>query len=300
MSLQIKVPATTANLGAGFDSVGVALNLYLTIDVQPANEWSFISHSQYLDLIPTDQDNLIYQIAKQTANRYSDQKLPACRVELTSDIPLARGLGSSATAIVAGIELANQLLSLNLTSQEKVLWATEIEGHPDNVAPATLGGCVIGHYDNALDMIRVELKSDLVFLAMIPPFELKTKEARAVLPKSFTFEDGVQASSIANVSIAAICQGDWALLGQMMKKDKFHQPYRKALIPHYQQLEGILTDHVYGTYLSGAGPTMIALASRHVISDHLSEWQRQYNDFDWCILEPDHSGVQVQLQNMKV
>src|SRR5690554_6411272 len=141
MTFMIKVPATTANIGAGFDSIGIALNLYLTLKVKLSDKLEFVHLSEHLNDLPTDESNFIYQIAKKTADRYQVDVLPPCRIEVTSDIPFARGLGSSATAIVAGIELANQLLQLNLTADEKVLLATEIEGHPDNVAPAVLGGC---------------------------------------------------------------------------------------------------------------------------------------------------------------
>ena len=241
----MKVPATTANIGAGFDSIGIALNLYLTLSVTEAERVEFVHLTSQLKNLPTDETNYIYQIAEQTAERFQAGTLPPCRIEMESEIPIARGLGSSATAIVAGIELANQLLGLNLTDDEKVLFATEIEGHPDNVAPAILGGCVIGHYDQTLDIIRVPI-NDLTFVTMIPDFELKTKDARDILPKQFSHSESVRASSVANVSVAAICQQDWTVLGNMMKQDLFHQPYRKKMVPHYEQIETALTDNVYG------------------------------------------------------
>lgn len=292
MSWQIKVPATTANIGAGFDSVGIALNLYLTLTIEQAEEWTFIPVSDHLKHLPTDESNIIYQMAKKTAECYQISELPACRVELKSDIPLARGLGSSATAIVAGIELANQLAGLNLSADEKVGLATEIEGHPDNVAPAVLGGCVIGHFDQTLDTICLPI-DDLTFVTIIPDFELKTKDARNILPERFTHGESVRASSAANVSVAAICQQNWPLLGEMLKKDHFHQPYRKKLIPHYDEVEKALTDHVYGLYLSGAGPTMIALASQVQATQYLSQWKSDFPDLEWLALEAVNQGVSV-------
>ncbi|WP_440896174.1 homoserine kinase [Amphibacillus sp. Q70] len=292
MSWQIKVPATTANIGAGFDSIGIALNLYLTLTIEQANEWAFIPLSDHLKHLPIDKSNIIYQMAKKTAERYQISELPACRVELKSDIPLARGLGSSATAIVAGIELANQLAGLNLSADEKMLLATEIEGHPDNVAPAVLGGCIIGHFDQTLETIRVPI-DDLTFVTIIPDFELKTKEARQILPKQFTHGESVRASSVANVSVAAICQQNWPLLGEMLKKDCFHQPYRKKLIPHYDEIEQELMNHVYGLYLSGAGPTMIALASQAQVTQYLEQWKRSFPDLKWLVLDAVNQGVSV-------
>jgi len=290
MSWLIKVPATTANLGAGFDSVGVALNLYLTLKVDLSEKWSFVPLSEGMDDLPRDEENLIYQIALQTAQQFGYQDLPACYVEMTSNIPLTRGLGSSATAIIAGIELAVCLLDLDLSKEEKVEIATAIEGHPDNVAPSLLGGCVIGHYDQQVDWINVPIK-DLIFLAIIPSFHLKTKEARSVLPKTFSYKESVQASSVANVSVAAICQGDWITLGKMMKKDHFHQPYRKELVPHYDKLVELLDEEVYGTFLSGAGPTLIALTSKEVIERKLADWQTVFPELNWLPLEVENRGV---------
>ncbi|WP_117148911.1 homoserine kinase [Paraliobacillus zengyii] len=290
MSWLIKVPATTANIGAGFDSIGVALQLYLSLKVDQADKWEFVPCSDGMEDLPLDEENLIYKIALQTANKFGHAHLPTSRVEMTSNIPLARGLGSSGTAIVGGIELANCLLQLNLSMEDKLELATAIEGHPDNVAPSLLGGCVIGHYDKNLDWINVPIH-DLVFLAIIPSFQLKTKEARAVLPEEFAYKESVQASSVANVSVAAICQGNWRLLGKMMEKDHFHQPYRKKLIPHYDQLVNLLKEDVYGTFLSGAGPTMIALTTKEVIDRKLIEWQASMPELNWLPLAVENKGV---------
>ncbi len=226
MSWSIKVPSSTSNLGAGFDSIGLALNLYLELEVTKSDEWNFIPKSECLEEIPSGKSNLVYEIVEKVANQYGKAgQIPTCQVEMKSEIPLARGLGSSATAIIAGIELANVLLELNLTQDDKLQIATDIEGHPDNVAPSLLGGCVIGHYDGKVTYTQIPVNG-VTFVAVIPSFELKTKDARAVLPGEFSFQESVQASSVANVSVAAICQGDWGVLGKMMEKDPFHQPYR--------------------------------------------------------------------------
>ncbi|PXW91397.1 homoserine kinase [Streptohalobacillus salinus] len=292
MSWRIKVPATTANLGAGFDSIGIALDMYLFIKVSSSDKWSFVSHSAHLKDVPKGKDNYIYQIALKIAKQYGYEELPACHVELFSDIPLARGLGSSATAIACGIELANLLLDLHLSNHTKVTLATEIEGHPDNVAPAILGGCVIGYYDGEVDYVKVPL-NNLVFVTIVPDFELKTKDARKVLPEQFSHRDAVQASSIANVTTAALFQGNWPLLGKMMEKEMFHQPFRKALIPHYDKVKEILKDDVYGVYLSGAGPTMIALAEEAVVTKNMQKWRNQLSECEWLTLHPTNQGLEV-------
>lgn len=292
MSWRIKVPATTANLGAGFDSIGVALDLYLFIKVSSSDEWAFVSHSKHLKDVPKGKENFIYQIAEKVAKRYGEQALPPCHVELFSDIPLARGLGSSATAIAAGIEIANLLLELNLSEYDKVQIATEIEGHPDNVAPAIIGGAVIGHYENIVDYLKVDIEN-ISFVAVIPEFELKTKDARQVLPDAFSYADAVRGSSVANVSTAALVKQDWALLGRMMAQEHFHEPYRKKLISHYDAVKTLVSEDAYGVYISGAGPTLMVLADEVIAKKQLQHWRTTMPEHEWLILQPVSTGIEV-------
>ncbi|SDK07831.1 homoserine kinase [Sediminibacillus albus] len=292
MSLEIKVPASTSNLGAGFDSIGLALELYLELKVTQAAEWNFYSSSVFLKDLPAGTDNFIYKIASQVAREFGTEELPPCLIEMKSDIPLARGLGSSATATIAGIELADQLLALKLGENKKLEIATAIEGHPDNVAPSLMGGCVIGHYDSEVNWVKLPFENVAV-VAIIPDFELKTKTAREALPRELDYQTSVLASSIANVSVAAICQQDWELLGKMMKKDLFHQPYRKALVPHYDELEAYLETDVYGMFLSGAGPAIISLVNVSKVKKKLPEWKRDFPGFEWRLLSVDHTGAKV-------
>lgn len=292
MSWRIKVPATTANLGAGFDSIGVALDLYLFIKVSPSDEWAFVSHSKHLTEVPKGKENFIYQIAEKVATRYGKQTLPPCHVELFSDIPLARGLGSSATAIAVGIEIANLLLELNLSERDKVQIATEIEGHPDNVAPAIIGGAVIGHYEDVVDYVKLDLEN-ISFVAVIPEFELKTKDARQVLPDTFSYADAVRASSVANVTTAALVKQDWALLGRMMAQEHFHEPYRKKLIPHYDAVKALVKDDAHGIYISGAGPTLMILIDEVIAEKQLHYWRKTMPEHEWLVLKPVNIGIEV-------
>ncbi|GAA0303360.1 homoserine kinase [Gracilibacillus halotolerans] len=293
MSWLIKVPSSTSNLGAGFDSIGLALNLYLELEVTRSDKWEFTPTTDSLQGIPIGKDNLIYQIADKVATQFGreDMLLP-CAIKMKSEIPLARGLGSSATAIIAGIELANLLCDLQLSSDDKLQIATDIEGHPDNVAPSLIGGCVIGHYDGKVAYTKVPVNG-VTFVAVIPNYELKTKDARAVLPGEFSFKESVQASSVANVSVAAICQGDWGLLGEMMKKDHFHQPYRKSLIPHYDELYNYLSKEAHGVFLSGAGPTMIAVVDDNKVESIANIWKHDFPDYEWLLLQVENHGVEV-------
>ena len=261
-AIQITVPGSTANLGPGFDSIGLAINRYLTLNVEPSNEWSFIPLSPEIKDTPTGKDNFIYKIASKVAKLY-DKELPPCKVRVESDIPLARGLGSSAAAIVAAIELVNSLCDLNLSMDEKIRQASLFEGHPDNVGASLLGGLVVGsHREDETNVIVIpEIAMDIV--VAIPRFELMTKEARAVLPTHFSHKTAVEASAISNVMLAALITENWELAGKMMDLDLFHQPYRNALIPEIDSISlAAKKSGAFGVALSGAGPTVICFAEK--------------------------------------
>lgn len=255
--IRIQVPATTANLGPGFDSCGLALSLYLTLDVgEPTAEW-YIAH----DLgegIPTDASNVIVETALSIAPNLEPHNL-----KMLCDIPAARGLGSSSAAVVAGIELANILAKLELTPERKVEIAAEIEGHPDNVAPAVLGNFVVGAKLDGEDFYVRHLFPDCSLLAFIPKEVLLTSESRGVLPDQLPYKEAVKASSIANVMIAALLQNDLKLAGEMMERDLWHEKYRAKLVPHLKPLRELTKSNgAYAACLSGAGPTILIFAPK--------------------------------------
>lgn len=291
--LTISVPASSANIGPGFDSVGVAINRYLTLQVNQAHSWEFTHQSPYLPKVIDYQDHLIYQVAKQVATHY-ETILPPCKVTVQSEIPLARGLGSSASAVIAGIELANQLLDLSLANDEKLLLATKIEGHPDNVAPALLGGFIISvKTEDTVDYVRVDdLPLDLVLY--IPDVELKTKDSRDVLPASFSRNDAACASGISNLFIGSLLTNNFQLAGKMMEKDLFHEPYRAKLIPNYDEIkEKAKKFGAYGTVISGAGPTMLSLVPKgegKALATNMAKHLPNYEISNWKI---DYHGLQV-------
>ncbi|BDG45952.1 homoserine kinase [Parageobacillus sp. KH3-4] len=258
--LKIVVPASTANLGPGFDSIGLAVSRYLILEVRMADEWKFVPHSSEVEAIPRGTDNLIYQVAAQVAQTYGCT-LPSCLVDVYSDIPFTRGLGSSAAAVVAGIELANELADLSLSLEQKMRFASCYEGHPDNVGASLYGGLVIGsHRRQGTDVVHVpNVELDLV--AVIPSYELETKKARSVLPQMLAREDAVEASAVSNVLVAALLTKRWELAGKMMACDLFHQPYRKEFVPQLSLVEKLATQYgAFGVALSGAGPTVLAFA----------------------------------------
>lgn len=254
--MKIMIPATSANIGPGFDSVGVALSRYLTIEVlEPTDKWT-IEHN--LKFIPADKNNLLIKTALRVT-----KKLQPHRIRMTSDIPLARGLGSSSSVIVAGIELANQLASLNMTTDEKLQKATEIEGHPDNVAPAIYGNLVISSYVNRKVQAVVTEFPEASFVAFIPNYSLRTVESRGVLPYQMSHKKAVAASAIANVAIASLMAGDLEAAGKAIQSDMFHEPFRQSLVKEFDSIKRVGKNlGAYATYLSGAGPTVMVLAPK--------------------------------------
>ena len=260
--MKIIVPATSANVGPGFDSVGIAVTRYLTIEVlEPADAW-LIEHDLGAG-IPTDEKNLLLSTALSIAPAIQPH-----HIKMTSEVPLARGLGSSSSVIVAGIELANQLANLQLSDAEKLRIATEIEGHPDNVAPAIFGNMVIASYiSEDVQYVTADFPScDLV--AFVPSYQLKTSDSRNVLPKEWSYKEAVAASSVANVAIAALLKGDLETAGRSIELDHFHERYRQSLVKEFPQVKEVAHQHdAYATYLSGAGPTIMnLLAPEHVAS----------------------------------
>lgn len=290
-SFMVRVPASSANVGTGFDSMGIAVNLYLTLEVTEQDDWEFISPSVPAG-IPAEE-HFIYHIAKQIADKHG-KTMPPCLVKETSSIPLARGLGSSAAAIVAGIEIANQLCNLNLSEDEKLAYATEIEGHPDNVAPALLGGLIISAYvDDEIDWLGFS-NLDMELVAYIPEVELKTEASRDVLPDDYSKVEATLASSISNLTVAALVSGDYELAGKMMEKDRFHEPYRKHLIPNYDLIKSTAKElGAYGTVISGAGPTMMSFVPTGNSEKLVNHFQATLTDYQVIPLKVAKEGLMV-------
>lgn len=292
----IRVPGSTANLGPGFDSIGLALSRYLTLTVSPSNEWCFEPLSSEVKDIPTGEDNLIYEVATSVAKEYGT-KLSPCYVKVESEIPMARGLGSSAAAIVAGIELANQLGQLNLTEQEKVHWASMKEGHPDNASASLLGGCVVGVLHENKTFVEKISSVDVDVVATIPPYFVYTSDSRNVLPSSLTYEQAIKGSAISNVVVASLFSNRWETIGELMEQDSFHEPYRVHLVPELKKVRKLAKElGAYGTVLSGAGPTILSFAPKGLGEFVASKLQAS---FPHCKVESlliDHKGIDIKFQ----
>ena len=287
--MKIIVPATSANVGPGFDSVGIAVTRYLTIEVlEPADAW-VIEHDLGAG-IPTDEKNLLLS----TALSISTDMQPH-RIKMLSQVPLARGLGSSSSVIVAGIELANQLADLKLSDAEKLCIATKIEGHPDNVAPAIFGNMVIASYiGKDVQYVTADFPScDLV--AFVPSYQLKTSDSRNVLPKEWSYKEAVAASSVANVAIAALLKGDLLTAGRSIELDHFHERYRQSLVKEFPQVKEVAHAHgAYATYLSGAGPTIMNLLAPEHTAAFVADLEKMGLDGDIFQLKIDTFGVRVE------
>jgi homoserine kinase len=278
-SVTVKVPATTANLGPGFDCIGAALQLYNQFRFTRLDEGSLIIQvtGAEAERVQTDESNLLYQ-AFLKLYQYIDQPAPPVKIAIDLGVPLARGLGSSATAIVGGLVAANQLAGEPLSRLQVMELAIAMEGHPDNVVPAMLGGCRLAATSNAgWEICDVPWHENIIPAIAIPDFELSTSEARRVLPTQLSRADAI--FNIAHLGL--LLRGLETGKGEWLKaalQDKLHQPYRQALISGYDAVNAAaLAAGAYGMVISGAGPTLLALAdvtlSQAVESAMASAWK---------------------------
>jgi homoserine kinase len=255
----VRVPASTANLGPGFDSLGMALTLYAWVEMQPSQRTTVHLHGDQMAGVPTDKSNLIYEVAQLVFDR-AGVSHPELEISMYSDIPLTRGLGSSASAIVGGMAAANAMIGSPLTMDDLFQMATSLEKHPDNVGASLFGGLIVSFWDGVrAEYIRIEPESKLEVLVAIPEFQLSTEKARHVLPGEVSMKDAVYNVGHSSLLVAALCTGRYDMIGHAMK-DALHQPYRAALVPGMGEILAQATDHgALGVALSGAGPTLLAL-----------------------------------------
>ncbi|MBQ8781130.1 MAG: homoserine kinase [Oscillospiraceae bacterium] len=255
--IKIQIPATSANLGAGFDALGLALSYYNYVNMEEA-DGIFISSLDDTP-VPTDENNLIYHTAK-TLFDICGRPLRGLRIEQQNNIPMARGLGSSSACIIAGLMGANTLMGNPLGLDDLVNLSAQIEGHPDNTAPALLGGIVTAVFDGrTVHWVKQEVFTTLKFVVAIPDFELKTEKARACLPSEISHKDAVYNLSRAALFSASLLTGKFENLRTAVH-DRLHQPYRMELIPHGREVFDIFYSlGAYAAYLSGAGPALMAI-----------------------------------------
>ena len=316
--ISIQVPATSANMGPGFDSIGVALQLYnhLWVEEIPEGVEIEVRRKQPIE-IPTDETNLIYQ----TMRHFYEKKglaMPGVRLVQEDYIPMVRGLGSSAACIVGGLLAANALAGNPCGREELAQMAAMLEGHPDNSNPAIFGtmicsifaifhvlewtfSMVVGAQDEKIMRhVRLELPDDLLFAIMVPDFPVSTEKARGVLPASYSRGDVVYNVSRGALLVASILTGNYENLAMAME-DKIHQPYRKTLIPGMEEIfEAADGFGAAACYLSGAGSTLMAMVRRdgaEVFQRKMSAYLRTLpNNWELTLLEPDLEGAKVKTE----
>lgn len=299
-SVTVAVPATSANLGPGFDCLGVALSLHNQFKFSLLPDGSQVVAidvtGEEATRVKTDHNNLAYQ---SFAKLYSHlgKEPPAVKIEICLNVPLARGLGSSATAIVGGLVGANVLAGLPLTQTEVMKLAISIEGHPDNVVPALLGGCrlTVAREDQNWDVCLIPWHGDIVPVLAIPNFELSTHQARSILPDSISRADAIFNIAHLGLLLRALQEGrtDWL---HTALADRLHQPYRQSLIPGYEVVQrAAIAAGAHGLVISGAGPTLLALTDQQhaeAASAAMSQaWATQQIDSRVEILSIDTQGV---------
>ena len=299
--IHVKVPATSANLGPGFDCIGIAFSVYNRIWVELSDRTDvkvIIKNNSPKNRIPLNEDNLIYTTMQRFYDEAGIGKLPAVMITQEDDIPLTKGLGSSAACVAAGLLAANALSGGKLNKKDICDLAARLEGHPDNSTPALVGGLVIGAMsDVALNYIKIIPKDDLLFMAMIPDFQLSTQKARSVLPKNVAIEDAVFNISHAALMAAAFSCGDNSMLAAAME-DRLHQPHRAPLIPGMDGIIKAAKDNgALGAYLSGAGPSIIAVCDGGAANgfyEKMDGYLRQLHNV-WTLvpLTPDIRGAEV-------
>lgn len=287
MKVKVKVPATSANLGPGFDVAGLAVTLY--------NTFVFELLEDGLDIQGCPQqfcnvDNLTYQAFVKGAEACG-LEFNGLRIECSGNVPYTRGLGSSSTCIVAGIVGAFAFKDRYDDRQAILELATEIEGHPDNVAPAIRGGLTVSVMTDTVTTLNIPVKHDYRFVALIPPFTLSTEKSRSVLPQVLPRADAIANVSHLALMVASLINGyDEGL--KLGFKDRLHQPYRGGLIQGYDEIMSILEkdENILGAYLSGAGPTIMAVIDandtkgvvriKEELGDLLKDWQVEKLELD--------------------
>jgi homoserine kinase len=269
---RVRVPASTANLGPGFDALSMALAVYLDVRVDKVDTDVASGGGRFdgpritgsgvdSEKMPTGGDNLIVRVLDRVAERRG-RSLPPAILRATNQIPLARGMGSSSTAIIAGISCYEMLSGEDLTVDEVFEYAFEFEPHPDNLAAALYGGLTVSalRADGKAVVSTVDVPDGIRPVLVIPEFELSTEKARSVLPDTYSRADVVFNVQRSALVVGALAGGKWDLLAEAMK-DRMHQPYRAPLIPGLEQALSVRTPGLIATALSGAGPTVLALAA---------------------------------------
>lgn len=268
-SVTVSVPATTANCGPGFDCLGIALTHYNTFSFSLLENSGFQVQvvGEGAKMFAPDKSNLAIESMFKVFKKYQLPLPQGVALKMQNNVPLARGMGSSSSAIVAGVLAGNHFANLQLSPTELLTLANEIEGHPDNVAPALFGGVTLSYVqDGVAYSENISCGKAFKLVVVVPEMRLETKLARSVLPDSISMKDAIFNLSRAALFVNAIQSGKLESLKHALQ-DKLHQPYRSKLIPHMQEVFAAAEAYgAYGSAISGAGSTLIAFCP--IDADH--------------------------------
>ena len=276
----IRVPATTANLGPGFDAFGCALSLYTDVTFE---ETEYGLEITGCDEAYTGPDNLAY-VSYCAVLASLSEEIRGVKIHIDAHSPICRGLGSSAALLVAGAMGANVLRGNRLSTQGLLNITNAMEGHPDNLAPAFYGGLTASMVDNGLPVtVNFPLHPDWEFLALVPDFDLPTSKARSVLPTQLARADAIYNISHGALVLKALELGDEKLLRTAMQ-DRIHQPYRKSLIQDYDKIEALVRTTGAAFCLSGAGPTLLCITQDEKLEEKLAKKLDSITEANWQML----------------
>ena len=287
----IRVPATTANLGPGFDAFGCALNLYTDVTFEETDAGLLITGC---DEAYSGPDNMAYTAYCAVLASLSEE-IRGVKIHIESQIPICRGLGSSAALLVAGAMGANMLRGNKLSTQGLLNITNAMEGHPDNLAPAFYGGLTASMVDNGLPVtVNFPLHKDWEFLALVPDFDLPTPLARSVLPKDVSRADAIYNIAHGAMVLKALELGDEKLLRTAMQ-DKLHQNYRRSLIQDYDAIEALVRTTGAAFCLSGAGPTLLCITLDEKLDEKLQKKLPSVTKANWQLmpLHIDFQGARI-------
>lgn len=294
--IKVRVPATSANLGPGFDSLGIALNIYNEYEFELKEDKGLFFEGVEEEF--QNKDNIIFMAIKKVFDKY-DFKFNGIKIKIIKqDIPISRGLGSSSSCIVAGIIGAFALMGREINRDEILSLAVDIEGHPDNVCPAIFGGLISTiMVDNKKTLYNcVEVKDGIKFIALIPRFKLSTEKARAILPKEILFRDCIYNIGRAALLISCFSNGNYALLKEATK-DRIHERFRSKLIDNFNEVYNkSLELGAISCFLSGAGPTLMAIVDNKdisFVSDFMNFMKEQNINWDIKELKIDKHGAKI-------
>jgi len=266
--IKIRVPATTANLGSGFDCLGLALKLYLNLEIEETENSLVIEYqgegAEKFSLKKKEETLIWKSINLVLKKTHKDIHKKGLKIKVLNKIPIARGLGSSASAIIGGIVGAARLYGIDLTNQEMLGLALSLEGHMDNIVPALIGGLTLAYKtgQGEIKWARIKTPLDLRIVLAVPEFTLNTKEMRKVLPQKVTLSQAIFNLSRSALLVNAIQNSDWEVLAEAME-DRLHQPYRTPFIPGIEEMfSQIKKTGLAGVALSGSGPSIVSLTKK--------------------------------------